>query len=252
MLLINIMWTKQQIEYHKKAAKLLIKIKDLTFKHIQKNNSISEYEIQQFILDKFNKYNLETDKDPPIVAFNNNSATPEFYPKKISKTLQHNTLILIDLWAKLKVKNAPFADITWVAFYGKKISPEIKEVFDIVVKARDNALTYIKTQLKDKKRIPTGKDVDSVACHTIIETGYKKNILHEVGHSLGTIQDHGPKPNWIYQKNRCRLWKNLAYTIEPGVYLKNKFGIRSEIDFYISKDNKVIVTTNLQKEIILL
>ncbi|MCK5476874.1 MAG: M24 family metallopeptidase [Candidatus Aenigmarchaeota archaeon] len=244
------MWTKQQIKYHKKAAKLLIKIKDLTFMHIQKNKSISEYEIQQFILGQFHKYNLETDKDPPIVSFNKNTATPEFYPKKLSEKLQNNTFILIDLWAKLKIKEAPFADITWVAFYGKKVPAEIQKTFSVVVTARDEALKYIKSQLKNN-RIPTGKDIESVAFE-IIKKARGGEILHELGHSVGIKQDHGPKPNWIYYKNKCRLSRNLAYTIEPGIYIKNKFGIRSEIDFYISNDYEIIVTTDVQKEIIML
>ncbi|MBT4349247.1 aminopeptidase P family protein [bacterium] len=247
----NIMWSKQQIEYHEKAAKLLIKIKDLTFKHIQNNRSISEYEIQQFVLEKFQEHNLETDKYPPIVSYNQNSATPEFYPKKSSEKLKDNTFILIDLWAKLKIKNAPFADITWLSFYGKKVPTEIQQVFDVVVTARDGALKYIEIQLENNK-IPTGKDIENVAFEIIKKAGFEKNILHELGHSLGIEQDHGPKPNWIYQKNKKSLLKNLGYTIEPGIYIENKFGIRSEIDFYISSDDKLIVTTDLQKEIILL
>ncbi len=245
------MWTNKQIQYHKKAAKLLIKIKNSTFNHIKKNNSISEYEIQQFILEQFDKYNLETEKEPPIVAFNKNSSEPEFYPKKISKQLQKNTLIMIDLWAKLKIKNAPFADITWIAFYGKKIPVEIQKTFNIVTTARDKALKYIKSQL-NKNIIPTGKDVENIAFEVIKKAGFRKNIMHELGHSIGIKKDHGPKPNWIYQKNKCKLLRNLAYSIEPGVYIKNKFGIRSEIDFYISSDYKLIVTTDIQRKIIIL
>lgn len=247
----KIMWTKKQTDHHKKAARLLIKIKDLTFRHIQKNKSISEYEIQQFISEKFHEYSLKTDQYPPIVAFNKNSATPEFYPEKVSEKLQNNTFILIDLWAKLRIKNAPFADITWVAFYGKKIPAEIQKTFAVVITARDEALNYIKSQLKNN-RIPTGKDIESVGFDIIKKAGFEKNILHELGHSIGTKKDHGPKPNWIYQKNKCRLLKNLGYTIEPGIYIKNRFGIRSEVDFYISTDNKLIITTDLQKNIVIL
>ena len=245
------MWTKQQIKHHMDAAKLLIKIKDLTFKYIKKNKTISEYEIQQFIVDQFHKYNLETDKDPPIVAFNNHSAIPEHYPKQISEKLINNTFILIDLWAKLKIKDAPFADITWVAFYGKNIPVEIQKTFNVVITARDKAITYLRTELKNN-RIPTGRDIETIAFKIIKGAGFEKNILHELGHSIGIKQDHGPKPNWIYHKNKCRLLKNVAYTIEPGIYIKNQFGIRSEIDFYISNKNKLILTTTLQKEIIVL
>lgn len=245
------MWTKKQIKYHKKAAKLLIKIKDLAFNQIQQNKLISEYEVQQFIIEKYKKYNLRTDKYPPIVAFNKNSSIPQFYPRKISEKIQDNTFILIDLWAKLNIKNAPFADITWVAFYGKIIPVEIQRIFDIVIIAKNNTLSFIKSQLKNDI-IPYGKDIELSGFEIIKKEGYEKNILHELGHSIGINNDHGAKPNWIYKKNKHRLLKNLAYTIEPGIYFKNKFGVRSEIDFYISENNKLVVTTDSQKEIVLL
>jgi Xaa-Pro dipeptidase len=242
------MWSKTQIEYHKQAAKLLIKIKNLAFEYIKKTKLCSEYDIQQFIFTQFDKFNLETDKYPPIISFGINSSIPEFYPKKKSRTITKNTIIMIDLWAKLKKENAPFADITWMAFYGNKVPLKIKKVFDVVIKARDESLRYIKVELKNNK-IPTGKDIEKVAIDIIKKAGFEKNKLHELGHSIGIKQDHGPKPNWIYKQNKSKLIKNLGYTIEPGIYIPKQFGIRSEIDFYISTNNKLIVTTNLQKEI---
>jgi Xaa-Pro aminopeptidase len=245
------MWTNQQIEHHKKAAKLLIKIKDLTFKHIQNSKHISEYEVQQFILKKFDACELEIDNDPPIVSFNLNTSTPEYYPKKESKQLKENTFIMIDLWAKLKVKDAPFADITWTAYFGNEIPEEIKTVFNVVKTAKNTAIEYIENQLSDGK-IPAGKEVDTVVREIITKAGYAKQIKHEIGHSLGIEDDHGEKPNWIYPGNDSKLEKNWGYTIEPGIYLEGKFGVRSEIDFYISDDNKMIITTDSQKEIIVL
>ena len=242
------MWTNQQIENHKKAAKLLIKIKDLTFKHIKTNKNISEYEIQQFILKKFIEYDLETDKYPPIVSFNSNTAIPEHYPEEGGKLLKENMLIMIDIWAKLKIKEAPFADITWIAHSGNEISEDIKDVFDVVRVARDSAIEHIKNQLSNEK-IPTGKEIDTIVINIIAKSGYAEHIRHETGHSLGIEDDHGEKPNWLYCGNDAALKKKCGYTIEPGIYLKDKFGIRSEIDFYISGDNKLIITTNLQKEI---
>ena len=84
------------------------------------------------------------------------------------------------------------------------------------------------------------------------KTGFEENIQHSLGHSLGIKEDHGPKPDWLYAENYFELAKNLGYTIEPGIYFSNKFGIRSEIDFYISADNELILTTDLQKEIVLI
>ena len=62
------MWSQQQINYHKIAAKRLIHIKDLTFVYIRNHKTTSEYEVQQYILKMFNKFNLRSDKYPPIVS----------------------------------------------------------------------------------------------------------------------------------------------------------------------------------------
>jgi len=244
------MWTNKQLKYHVDAAKLLIKIKDLTFDHIRKNHSISEYEVQQFILEKFVEYGLHSDKDPPIVGFGKHTATPEFYPKKESSRLTPGTFILIDLWAKFENKEAPFADITWVAYHGNKVPKDILHVFDVAALARDKTLDFISKELRNN-RIPTGKSADNITRLAIVDAGFGSNIKHDVGHSLGTLRDHGGKPDWLYPKNLSTLNKVLGYTIEPGIYLDGKFGVRLELDFYISKDDKLVVTTAIQKKIVL-
>ncbi len=241
------MWDSEQIKAHKRAAKLLCKIKDNVFEYIQTKRSITEYNLQQFIIKQYQRYGLITDKWPPIVAFNENTSVPEFYPKEKSKQLEPETFIMIDLWAKINKKNAPFADITWVAYYGEKIPKETITLFDVVIRARDKALQFIKLELKNG-RIPTGRAVSDAVIRAI-PIKYQGLMMHEVGHSLGIIQDHGAKPDWIYPKNNSRLRINSAYTIEPGLYLNNLRGVRSEIDFFITNTKKLVVTTDIQRKI---
>ncbi len=242
------MWTDEQIKDHKTAAELLIKVKNITFSYIRNNRTVSEYDTHQFILKKFKEFDLITDKDPPIVAFNTNSATPEFYPKIDSERLKPDTFILIDIWAKLNKKNAPFADITWVAYYGDNIPKKVQNVFNVVLKARDSTLNFVKQGAKEGK-IPTGKEVDKVARDIIEKEGFNGKFLHGTGHSIGTTSPHGNRGN-LNTKGKKRLSINLGYTIEPGIYLENEFGVRSEMDFYINKKNKLVLTTPIQKNII--
>lgn len=243
------MWTKEQIEKHIETCQKLNKIKNEVFDFIRKNKDpVSEYEIQQFILSKFKEYGLKSDKDPPIVAFDENSAIPHYFPKKKSKLLRKNSIILIDIWAKLKNSNFPFADITWMAYYGKTIPKDINEIFVRVIKTRNKTINFIKIKLK-KKVIPSGKDISKIAINILNKNNLSNKMNHYLGHSIGFTSPHGNK-NGLNSSNKFKLIKNLGYTIEPGIYLKGKFGVRSEIDFYISEDNKVIVTTEMQKEII--
>jgi Xaa-Pro aminopeptidase len=240
------MWDEKKIEKHKIACKLLNKIKNSAFEHIRRNKNISEHEVQQFIIAEFKKLGLKNEKDKPIVAFNEDSAIPHFYPKRKSKKLKKETLILIDMWARLNEKYAPFSDITWMAYYGK-VPARIKNVFNAVVKARDSALRFIRSELK-AGRMPIGREINHITKKMLIEAGFKKNILHSTGHCIGFISPHG-RHSHLNSKNSNCLHKNLGYTIEPGIYFKRKFGIRSEINFYINRNKKLIITTPIQRKI---
>jgi len=238
---------KLEIKNHLKVNQILNKIKDDAFKLISNNHSITEYEVQRFIIKEYKKHNLKQSKDPPIVAFNQNSSGPHYYPKKKSKKLKPGTLIMIDIWARLNQKHSPFGDITWMGYYGK-VPKEIKNIFNAVKKSRDYSINYIKKELK--RRIPSGKEVNEKSKEIIIKAGYEKNIRHSVGHSIGV----STSPHGIYghisRRNKNPLKINMLYTIEPGIYFKNRFGVRSEIDFYINNRRKVIITTKVQKRLI--
>lgn len=242
-------WTKKQIGDHKKAVKLLAKIKDETFQYIKSHENISEYEVQEFVIRRFKRYSLKSDTWRPIVSFRKNTSTVHYYASiKSTKRLQLESLILVDIWARLNKKGAPFADITWIGYYGKKIPSDIEKGFHMVIEARDKALDYIKMSLR-KKVMPTGKEIDDVARNYFAIFGFDKYFLHGTGHPLGIINDHG-RGVYINQKNKRRISRMIGYTIEPGIYLKNKFGIRSEIDFYIDDNYKMIITSEMQEKII--
>src|SRR3989344_1252976 len=114
-------WTNAQIENHKEAVKRLETIKAEVFSLIKKNPKIREYQIQKFILDAFKNTNLVTAPKTPIIAFRENTSFVHYYPKKGNdKQLKPNSLILLDIWARLEEDNAPFADLTCMAFYGKR------------------------------------------------------------------------------------------------------------------------------------
>lgn len=242
------MWTEQQIKYHKKAAELLYKIVTESFGLVSKNRNVTEYSLQKFILGRFNHYGLKTDRDNPIVAFRENTSFVHYFPKSRSKKLKPDSLILIDVWARLKEKNSPFADITWMGYYGKSIPEEINKSFSIVLKARDATVNFVRNNLK-KDRIIHGITAHNLSDRILIEHGFTST--HFTGHSIGFRSPHGSFSGLTPQKDEP-LKMNIGYTIEPGIYMKNKFGMRSEIDFYISSDKKIKITTAVQKEIVLL
>jgi Xaa-Pro aminopeptidase len=244
------MWTKEQLRKHQEAARRLLEIKDLVFAYLKKNQSINERQLHQFILKRYKEFGLVTDEDLAIAAFGRNTANVHYFPGKKSRRLMKNSLVMLDLWARLDKPHAPFADITWMGYCGKRIPAKIERVFAIVKQARDQGIKRIKRELA-KKKLPGGSTLDKTARDFITRRGFGKRFLHSTGHCLGFNTPHGDGGG-LTKHNKHPLLKNLGYTLEPGIYLKNKFGIRSEIDFYIDDKMKLIITTDVQDKIIII
>lgn len=244
------MWTKDQIKKHREAARRLILIKDQIFGYLKKNPGVTEERVHRYILKKYKEFGLATDLDLAIVAFGQNTANVHHYPGKGSGRLEKNSLVMLDLWARLDRPRAPFADITWMGFYGDKIPARMQKIFNLVKAARDKSLLYIKNELK-KGRLSTGAKVDAAARGYIARQGFGKRFLHNTGHCLGLNSPHGDGPGFT-RLNHKSILKNLGYTIEPGIYLKTQFGVRSEIDFYIDSRNQLVITTDVQEEIVII
>jgi len=243
---------KDEIKRHKIAAKKLDLVKNRAFGFIKKNlGKIFECDVSDFINSEFKKQGLVTDKNciVQIIAADKNTAYVHHFPsKREAKIIERDNLILIDIWARLREKNSPFADITWMGYFGKNIPANIKKYFKIVIEARDEAIKFIKKELK-QKRMPKGMEVDEIVRSYFKKFGVEKYFFHGTGHSLGFFGCHG-KDFHLSQKNRKIVRPNIPFTIEPGLYFKNKFGIRSEIDCYITEDYRLIITTEVQKDIV--
>lgn len=240
-------WNKKQIEQHKKAAEILGEIIKQAAEFIKSNHSITDVEIRQFIAKQYKKYHLRSAKQKSIVAFGKNTSQVHYYAEQLEK-LKEGDLIMIDIWVRLAKKGAPFADITWMLYYGRKLPKQHADAFKMIIQARDKAISFIKSNLK-KKIVPIGKEVDAVVRNYIEKRGHGDKFLHGTGHSLGITSPHGIRTR-INRKGRQPLPLNTGYTIEPGIYFKNKFGVRSEINFYIDENYKLIITTKVQNQII--
>jgi len=247
------MWTQAEIKKHLEAAKLLEKTKDKAFAYIANTPRVSERDVTEYIdvLYKEHRMSLHVGKgeESSIVGFNAHAAAPHYFaPKRGSAVLKPNSLILIDIWARLRDGHSPFGDITWMGFAGSKIPKEILKAYKTVIDSRDEALEYIEKNLA-KGIFPIGRAVDEVSKNVIRKAGYGKYILHSTGHSIGFVSPHGNYGH-LRPSNFRPIVPDLGYTIEPGIYINGRFGIRSEIDFYIDKKRKLHVTTKMQKELV--
>ena len=250
--------TADQFGTHREAARQILEVKDLAFAWISENvkagNSISEYDVQSFIMERFNAMNLIAGH-PPIVAVNANSSAPHYFPTSAEhQPIKAGDFILIDLWAKKDLPNAVYADTTWVAYAGKQVPERYATIFEIVRSARDRTVTFICDMTAAGKTI-YGYEVDDVARDYIAEKGYGEYFIHRVGHNIGTeLHGNGVNIDNFETRDERPLVPGICFSIEPGIYLP-EFGIRSEIDVFLAHPEQggVIVTTvPVQNEVLLL
>jgi len=239
-------WDGEQLKDNIESAKHLREIVDETFGFIRKNIrsdiTITEYNVQQFMLSEFKKRGLVTFSDPNC-SVNANSANPHYEPtKEIHSTLHKGDYVLLDLWAKKDKPRSVYADITWIGFLGETVPDEFERIFQIVKGGRDAALNFVRSSIKAGKIIH-GYEVDDAARNYIAQQGYGEFFVHRTGHSIGEeVHGNGANMDNLETRDERTIIPRTSFSIEPGIYLRDKFGVRSEIDVYISKDKEVIVT----------
>lgn len=245
-------WNREQLASHISAAEKLGQIVQEAFHFIGDSigSGVTELDVAQFIRRRYQDEELEGG-DGMIVAINEHASDPHFEPTMDSESMiGPDDWVLIDLWARNQGADNMFADITWTAFVGDSVPSKHQEVFDVVIGARDAAVAALE-QASQRGQSPQGWELDTVARDYISEAGYGEFFNHRLGHSLGH-EGHGNAVNldgWETHDTR-RVIPGVAITIEPGIYLP-EFGVRSEIDVYISETGPQI-TTSVQRSVVLI
>jgi Xaa-Pro aminopeptidase len=165
---------------------------------------------------------------PTIVAFGKNAATPHHHSDETK--LKVNDSILIDFGAKY---NNYCSDITRTFFVGKPPHEPLKAM-EVVQKSQKAAIEFIENALKEKKEILTS-EVDDIAREYIIERGYP-SIPHSLGHGIGIEVHEAPS---LSPHSFDKLEEGMVFSIEPGIYIEGKFGIRIE-DLYTINKSKLL------------
>ena len=247
-------WNEEQLAAHREAAEKLRVIVDEAFVHvrtmIEAGSSFTEYGLQQFIVSRIGHHGLMT-SSPPIAAVNRHSADPHYGPApEGSSVLAQGDLVLIDLWAKRPEAGSVYADITWTGYIGSSVPSGHAEIFDIVRRARDAAVSFVRGRVEGKD-FPCGWEVDDVCRQVIQSKGYGDHFVHRTGHSIGEeVHGNGANIDNLETKDERRLLPGTCFSIEPGIYLPGKFGIRSELDVYLSERETHIFGQPVQTEII--
>jgi Xaa-Pro dipeptidase len=219
-------------------------------RRIKSNTPTTEYDIQQFILSRFEDRKMFS-KDPPIVAVNANSAAPHYGPtREHHLPINKGDFVLIDLWAKLDKPNSVYADITWTSFVGDRPPDEVVKVFNLVRDARDAATEFVKEAFRDGRKT-FGWQVDDVCRAVIQKAGYGDYFIHRTGHNIHTeVHGNGANIDNLETKDERVLIPRTCFSIEPGIYLEGKFGVRSEIDVYVDEKGARVTGGEVQRDVV--
>ena len=247
-------WDDRQLASHKDAAEKLRRIVDEAFGHVGNEITVrrrlTEYDLQQFILSRMKTHGLIT-STPPIAAVNAHSADPHYGPPpQGSSEIAEGDLVLIDLWAKRPEPGSVYADITWTGYVGKTVPQRQRDIFAIVSRARDAALAFVRRRV-EAGDFPCGWEVDDVCRAVIREAGYGDRFVHRTGHSIGEeVHGNGANIDNLETRDGRRLMPHTCFSIEPGIYLTGEFGIRSELDVYVSDREAIVHGQPVQTEIV--
>jgi Xaa-Pro dipeptidase len=246
--------TPAQLAGHRRAATALRDIVNETFAEIARRVRgrlpCTEYTIQGFVMGRIAAHQMHTD-EPPIVAVNANAANPHFSTGEERDTpIRHGDLVLLDLFAKGRDADAIYGDLTWMGCVDTRVPEEFASVFRIVANARDAAVELIQRRVGAADPV-SGEEADRAARGVIEAAGYADAFVHRTGHSIGReVHGTGANLDSLETRDHRLLIERTCFSVEPGIYLPGKLGVRSELDMTIEDGRAEISGGPPQHEVI--
>jgi Xaa-Pro dipeptidase len=220
-----------EVEAMKRAVKVAQDALEATLPFIK--IGMTEKEIASELTMQLLKHGSESELPfPPIVSAGPNSANPHASPS--DRKLQRGDLLVVDWGATV---DGYISDLTR-AFAVGEVDDECKKIHKIVQDA--NAAG----RAAGKPGAPCAA-VDKAARDVIEKSGYGKFFTHRTGHGIGM---EGHEEPYMRGDNFQKLEVGMAYTVEPGIYLPERNGVRIEDNVVVTKDG-VEVLSDMPREI---
>ena len=156
-----------------------------------------------------------------------NSAEPHHEPD--DRKLRKGDMVLFDYGA---LYNKYGSDVTRTFVFGKA-EPWQKEIYEITLQSQLEAIDAVYAGAE-------AKEIDAVARRIIDATQYKGRFIHSLGHGIGLSVHDGGR---FSPSSEIVLEENMVMTVEPGIYLPGKGGVRIEDDIRVTKNGCEVLTT---------
>ncbi len=174
--------------------------------------------------------------DTPLVGSGPNSASPHHHSGQ--RIVQAGDAIVLDFWGTFEDYGC---DCTRTVFAGQAPAPDSEEgrVYSTVAQAQEAGVQQARVGMECQA-------LDSIARDIISQAGYGKYFTHRLGHGLGL---DGHEPPYLVQGNTVNLEDGMVFSIEPGIYIPGRFGVRIE-DIVALVDGKAVRMNNADRGII--
>lgn len=161
-----------------------------------------------------------------MVLTGNNAANPHGIPG--TNRIENDSLLLFDLGV---VSQGYVSDMTRTVAVGQPDQFK-KDIYNICLEAQLTALDFIKPGV-------TASEVDAAARNVIEKAGYGKYFNHRLGHGIGMDVHEFPS---IMEGNDLIIEEGMCFSVEPGIYIPEKVGVRIEDCGYVTKDGFEVFT----------
>jgi Xaa-Pro aminopeptidase len=247
-------WSAAELAGHRRAAEVLAGIAQEAVRwagaELARGAEVRETAVQQRVTQAFTRAGLVTDH-PPIVGFQANAANPHYEPRAgADRRLAAGDVILLDLWAGV-AHGTVFADQTWMAFAGRDPGAEVRRVWETVRAAREAAVARLRQRWGEGSPV-TGAELDDAARGVIRAAGYGEQFVHRTGHSIDRdLHGSGPHLDNFETADERVLVPGVGFSVEPGIYLSGRFGMRSEINVYLHEAGPEVTPAVPQQDLLL-
>jgi Xaa-Pro aminopeptidase len=223
-----------ELEYLRRAGAIADAVMEDISKFIRKG--LSEKDVREELVKRFAEHGAEDVSFSPIVARGPGGSMPHY--QGVDGIIQEDDFVVVDMGCRYK---GYCSDMTRTFCVGGA-SGEMKDVYDTVLRAQEAGEAAVRSG-------QTGQDVDRAARKIIADAGYGKYFLNRLGHGVGIAIHEEP---YIIEGNDVPLEPGNVFSIEPGIYIPGKFGVRIENLVAVKPDGTAEPLNKFTKEMIVI
>lgn len=241
-------WSEAEQRSHSAAAEALARIAQAAIRRAVSapGTGLRESALQAEVARAIADAGLVSDHGP-IVGFGPNSANPHYFPEAGSdRELGRDEVVLVDLFGGPGLDQVQ-ADQTWIGFSGPRPPERVQQVWETVKAAREAAIGAVQAAWRSGRAI-RGYEVDRASREVIERAGYGAWFVHRTGHSIDRkLHGSGPHLDDYETRDDRVLLPGVGFSVEPGIYIQGEFGMRTEVNMYLT-EREAVVTPGVRQE----